>query len=68
MPTEKPAATKRALTLTLPEDLLRLIEDEAISDGRERDKGRAYSPSSTIERILRSYFDLKPKKRGRPAK
>jgi len=68
MPTPKRAepVAKRAVTLRLPTDLLDLIEDEAISDGREREKGRVYSPSATIERILRQYFDTKPRRRSRP--
>ena len=69
MPTEKrTAADKRAVTIRLPEDLLGLIEDEAIADGRAREKGRVYSPSATIERILRAYFAGRPRHRSRPAK
>ena len=56
---------KRAVTLRLPEDLLALVEDEAIADGRERRSGRVYSPSATIERILREYFDGRPRRRTR---
>ena len=66
MPSSKrPAVVKRAVTIRLPEDLISRIEDEAITDGRARDKGRVYSPSATFERILRAYFESKPK---RPAK
>jgi hypothetical protein len=68
MPTEKTPAAKRAITIRLPEDLLTLIEDAAIADGRARERGRVYSPSATIERILRAYFDAQPKRRGRPTK
>jgi hypothetical protein len=64
MPTQKrPVAQKRAVTLRLPIDLLALIEDEAIEDGRQREQGRVYSPSATVERILRTYFAAKPKRR-----
>jgi hypothetical protein len=68
MPTEKTPPAKRAVTIRLPADLLGLIEEEAIVDGRSRLAGRVYSPSATIERILRAYFASKPKKRSRPAK
>ena len=64
MPSQRrPAAQKRAVTLRLPVDLLALLEDEAIEDGRQRERGRVYSPSATIERILRAYFDAKPRRR-----
>jgi hypothetical protein len=67
MPSEK-ASSKRAMTLRLPEDLLKLIEGEAIADGQAREHGRVYSPSNTVERILRAYFEAKPKRRGRATK
>jgi hypothetical protein len=55
MPASKPAA-KKAITLRLPSDLIVDIEREAISDGQNRAAGRVYSPSATVERILRAYF------------
>jgi hypothetical protein len=68
MPTDKTAPAKRAITIRLPEDLLTLIEDASIADGRARERGRVYSPSATIEKILRAHFDAQPKRRARPAK
>jgi hypothetical protein len=59
----RPPLQKRAVTLRIAEDVLALLEDEAIADGRERDGGRVYSPSATVERILRAYFSAKPTKR-----
>ena len=61
MPSSKrPTVVKRAVTIRLPEDLISRIEDESIADGRAREKGRVYSPSATIERILRAYFESRP--------
>ena len=66
MPTPtRQAVVKRAVTIRLPEDLIARIEDEAILDGRARQKGRVYSPSATIERILRVYFESRPQRRSR---
>jgi len=44
-------------------DVIELVEEEAIADGRGRQSGRVFNPSATIERILRAYFASKP--RGR---
>lgn len=66
MSTEKrPEVVKRAVTLRLPVDLVALIEAESIADGQTRERGRVYSPSATIERILRTYFAQRPRRRGR---
>jgi hypothetical protein len=65
MPAAKPSAKKRAVNFRLPIDLLSLLEDEAIADGRGREEGRVYSPSATLERILRQYFAGKPAKKAR---
>ena len=65
MPTPKrQPIKKRALTVRLPEDLMRLLEEESILDGRSRLSGRVYSPSATLQRILRSYFEAA--RRSRP--
>lgn len=56
---------KRNAYYRLPSDLVRLIEDEAISEGRERQAGRAYNPSAVVERILRAYFDAKKPRRAK---
>ncbi len=53
---------KRAVTFRIATDVLAQLEDEAIADGRTRESGRVYSPSATIERILRAYFETKPKR------
>jgi hypothetical protein len=65
MPSSEPATEKRTVTLRLPMDLLELLEDETIADGRGKKQGRVYSPSATIERILRQYFANKPAKKTR---
>ncbi len=52
---------KRAVTFRIATDVLSLLENEAIEDGRKRESGRVYSPSATLERILRHYFEAKPK-------
>lgn len=53
---------KRAVTYRIATDVLALLENESIEDGRNRDSGRVYSPSATVERILRTYFEAKPKR------
>ncbi len=54
------------MSYRLPPDLIKAIEEEAISDGRERQSGRAFNPSAVVERILSAYFQTKPSKgRGR---
>ncbi len=53
---------KRAVTFRIATDVLAQLEDEAIADGRNRESGRVYSPSATLERILRAYFDAQPKR------
>lgn len=63
LPTEK-----RTLTLRLPLDLLDALEEEAIAEGRGRTHGRVYSPSATVERILRLYFEGKLQKNIRNGK
>lgn len=59
---------KRAITVRLPLDLVRELENEAIEDGQNRQSGRVYSPSSTLERILREYFAAKPERRRKRSK
>lgn len=49
-------AGKRTITLRIPEDLASLLQAESIRDGQDRRAGRVYSPSATVERILREYF------------
>jgi len=67
VPKLKPDPPKRAITLRLPTDLIAQIERESIADGRKRERGRVYSPSATVERILRGYFSQAPR-RGRSRK
>ena len=59
----KGAQAKRAITIRIAEEVANLLEAESIADGRGRGSGRVYSPSATIERILREYFAAKPKRR-----
>ena len=54
---------KRNAGYRLPVDLIRMIENEAIADGRDRESGRAFNPSAVVERILRAYFDAKKPRR-----
>jgi hypothetical protein len=54
---------KRNAGYRLPVDLIRLIENEAIAEGRDRESGRAFNPSAVVERILRSYFESKKSSR-----
>jgi hypothetical protein len=54
---------KRNVGYRLPVDLIRLVENEAIAEGRERESGRAFNPSAVVERILREYFDAKKPRR-----
>jgi hypothetical protein len=56
------------VTYRLSLDVLQALEDETIADGRERKGGRVFSPSATLERILRSYFAAKKPERGRRTK
>ena len=58
----KQPSGKRAITIRIAQDLATLLEAEAIRDGQGRESGRVYSPSATIERILREYFDARPKR------
>jgi len=41
----------------LPADWIRAIEE-----GRARQSGRAFNPSSVVERILRAHYAAKPKR------
>jgi hypothetical protein len=42
--------------------LLRRIEEDAIAEGRDRESGRAYNPSAVVERIIREYYEARPKR------
>jgi hypothetical protein len=53
---------KRSVSYRLPADLIRAIEEEAIEEGRARQSGRAFNPSSVVERILRVHYAAKPKR------
>ncbi|HEV2641974.1 MAG TPA: hypothetical protein VGT98_04680 [Candidatus Elarobacter sp.] len=54
---------KRNVGYRLPVDLIRMIENEAIAEGRDRQSGRAFNPSAVVERVLRDYFDAKKPRR-----
>jgi hypothetical protein len=56
---------KRSVSYRLPIDLIRAVNDEATAEGRERTSGRVFNPSTVVERILRAYFDAKPKRSRR---
>lgn len=59
---------KRGVSYRLPEDLIRLVNDEAAAEGRERTSGRIHNPSAIVERALRAYFDAKQKPRRASSK
>jgi len=54
---------KRNVGYRLPVDLIRMIENEAIAEGRDRQSGRAFNPSAVVERVLKDYFDAKKPRR-----
>ncbi len=54
---------KRNVGYRLPVDLIRMIENEAVAEGRDRQSGRAFNPSAVVERVLRDYFDAKKPRR-----
>ena len=54
---------KRNVGYRLPVDLIRMVENESIAEGRDRQSGRAFNPSAVVERILRAYFDAKKPRR-----
>ena len=51
---------KRSVSYRLPVDLIRMINEESIVEGRAISSGRVFNPSSLVERILREYFARKP--------
>lgn len=53
---------KKSVQFRLPLDLLKRIEEDAMAEGRERQSGRAYNPSAVVERIIREYYDARPKR------
>jgi hypothetical protein len=57
---------KSSLTISLPSDILAEWKREAIDEGQARGAGRLYSPSATVERILREYFRAKKTPAVRP--
>jgi hypothetical protein len=46
-------------------DLIERVADDAKDEGRERTSGRMFNPSAVVERILREYYDGKPKRTRR---
>ena len=56
---------KRNVGYRLTVDLIRMIETEAIAEGRDRESGRAFNPSAVVERVLRAYFDAKKPRRAK---
>jgi hypothetical protein len=59
---------KRSASYRLPLRLIRAVEEEAITEGRERKSGRVFNPSAVVERILHAYFDAKPRSKPKPTK
>jgi len=53
------ASENKAAGYRLPPDLIRLVQKEAMEEGLVAGVGRAYNPSTVVERILRAYFDAK---------
>ena len=51
---------KRSVSYRLPVDLIKLINEESIVEGRGLQSGRVFNPSAVVERILRDYFSRKP--------
>jgi hypothetical protein len=57
---------KRSVSYRLPVDLVRMVNDAAQEEGREKTSGRVFNPSAVVERALRAYFKTAPKQeRGR---
>jgi hypothetical protein len=56
---------KRTISYRLPVDLIERVADDAKDEGRERTSGRMFNPSAVVERILREYYDGKPKRTRR---
>jgi hypothetical protein len=56
---------KRNVSYRLPVDLIRAVEEEAIEEGRTRQSGLVFKPSSVVERILRAHYAAKPKRERR---
>lgn len=54
---------KRNVSYRLPVDLIRAVEEDAFEEGRSRPSGRAFNPSSSVERILRAPYATEPKAR-----
>ncbi len=59
---------KRTQSYRLPVDLIRAVSEEAAEEGKHRTSGRVHNPSAVVERILRAYFDAKPKPGRAPRK
>lgn len=64
-PKSDPAPEKRTISYRLPVDLIEAVADDAKEEGRERTSGRMFNPSAVVERILRGYYDGKPKRTRR---
>jgi hypothetical protein len=56
---------KRSVSYRLPVDLVRMVNDAAQEEGREKTSGRVFNPSAVVERALRAYFDKQPKRSAR---
>lgn len=64
MPKE-PSGNKESVSFRIDRDLLALLRAEAMEEGTSKETGRVYNPSLTLSRILRAYFDAKPKRSTR---
>jgi hypothetical protein len=58
----KPQSNKESVSFRIDRDLLALLRAEAMDEGTNKETGRVYNPSATLDRILRLYFDAKPRR------
>ncbi|MDB5069591.1 MAG: hypothetical protein JWM87_702 [Candidatus Eremiobacteraeota bacterium] len=56
-------ARKEAVTFRIARDVLALLRAEAMDEGQNKDSGRVYNPSATLDRILRQHYADKLKRR-----
>lgn len=56
---------KESVSFRIDRDLLALLRAEAMEEGTSKETGRVYNPSATLSRILRAYFDAKPRRSAR---
>jgi hypothetical protein len=62
MPPKRTEGNKESVSFRINRVLLALLRAEAMEEGTSKETGRVYNPSATLSRILRAYFDAKPKR------